>query len=233
MKKILTLVLALCTTLVAMADTTLSVDCGKQVQITATAVTGYHFVKWSDGSTTNPRTVTVSSDSTLRAYFSINQYQVQFQNWDGTVLQDSLYDYGTTPVYTGTPTRIDPTGAVTYTFSGWSPAITTVTADVVYVAQFTSTANLATITAVSQDATKGSVTGGGQYQIGKTATLTATPADACYVFEKWSDGDTTNPRTVTVSADATYTAVFRQLQYNFTVETDNATQGTVDATLVL
>ena len=53
----------------------------------------------------------------------------------------------------------------------------------------------------------GTVTGGGTYEYGKSATLTAT-ANSGYTFSKWSDGVTTNPRTVTVTQDVTYTANF-------------------------
>ena len=40
-------------------------------------------------------------------------------------------------------------------------------------------------------------------------TLTAT-ADDGYEFTKWSDGNTTNPREVEVTKNATYTAVFEK-----------------------
>lgn len=53
----------------------------------------------------------------------------------------------------------------------------------------------------------GIVVGGGSYASGAVTTLTATPADG-YVFNKWSDWITDNPRTVTVTDNATYTAEF-------------------------
>ena len=37
--------------------------------------------------------------------------------------------------------------------------------------------------------------------------MTASPAEG-YVFSRWQDDDTTNPRTITVTEDATYTAYF-------------------------
>lgn len=64
-----------------------------------------------------------------------------------------------------------------------------------------------TITAVPNDSTMGTVTGGGEYEADATATLTATP-NSGYVFVNWNDGNTDNPRTITVTADATYTANF-------------------------
>lgn len=64
-----------------------------------------------------------------------------------------------------------------------------------------------TITAVPNDSAMGTVTGGGEYEADATATLTATP-NSGYVFVNWNDGNTDNPRTITVTADATYTANF-------------------------
>lgn len=63
------------------------------------------------------------------------------------------------------------------------------------------------LTLEANDPTMGSVFGGGTYEAGTEATLTATPNEG-YRFVCWQDGNTDNPRTVTVTADATYTATF-------------------------
>lgn len=55
----------------------------------------------------------------------------------------------------------------------------------------------------------GTVTGGGKYENGATATLEAT-ANAGYTFVEWEDGSKNNPRLVTVTADAEYTANFAE-----------------------
>lgn len=54
----------------------------------------------------------------------------------------------------------------------------------------------------------GTVTGGGKYEEGATATLEAT-ANAGYEFVNWDNGSTNNPLIVTVTADAEYTANFQ------------------------
>ena len=56
-------------------------------------------------------------------------------------------------------------------------------------------------------AVTGTVTGGGTYYVGTHVTLSATPTTPSE-FAGWSDGVTENPRTVTVTSNATYTAVF-------------------------
>ena len=56
----------------------------------------------------------------------------------------------------------------------------------------------------------GTVTGGGTYPEGTEVELEAT-ANEGYVFTRWDDGNTDNPRTITVRCDATYTAVFQEV----------------------
>ncbi len=63
------------------------------------------------------------------------------------------------------------------------------------------------ISVASANPTMGTVTGGGTYDGGTTATLTATP-NTGYHFVQWQDGNTQNPRTITVTGNATYTATF-------------------------
>ena len=66
-----------------------------------------------------------------------------------------------------------------------------------------------TITVGVNDASMGSATGGGKYNVNTEVTLTAT-ANTGYDFVKWSDGNTDNPRTIVVTADAEYTAIFQR-----------------------
>ncbi len=64
-----------------------------------------------------------------------------------------------------------------------------------------------TLTVTSANAQQGTVTGGGEYDEGSTVQLKAT-AKSGYQFQKWDDGNTSSTRTVTVTANATYTAQF-------------------------
>jgi hypothetical protein len=69
----------------------------------------------------------------------------------------------------------------------------------------------------------GEVAGGGMYTDNTTITITATPYDG-YSFLRWSDGNTDNPRTLTVTEDITLTAEFveyRDMTIVFTNSEDN------------
>lgn len=66
-----------------------------------------------------------------------------------------------------------------------------------------------TITVTVSPVGSGIVTGGGTYNSGTTIELYAEPHEG-YEFLKWSDGVTDNPRTVTVTQNKSYTALFTE-----------------------
>lgn len=47
-------------------------DCGTSLYIEASPAEGYHFVRWSDGNTDNPREGSVLSDITFEAVFALD-----------------------------------------------------------------------------------------------------------------------------------------------------------------
>jgi hypothetical protein len=55
----------------------------------------------------------------------------------------------------------------------------------------------------------GTVSGDGDYIENGAATITAT-ANTGYRFVQWNDGNTSNPRTVTVTQNISFTAIFEQ-----------------------
>ena len=74
------------------------------------------------------------------------------------------------------------------------------------------------------DKSKGYVFGDGSYKKGTTIEISATPKDG-YEFVRWSDGNTANPRTLTVTKDISLTAEFTS-QYTITLNCDQL-QGSV------
>ncbi len=66
-----------------------------------------------------------------------------------------------------------------------------------------------TITVTSANESMGTVSGSGEYAFGTVATITAIPNEG-YRFVSWNDGNTDNPRTITVTEDATYIASFEE-----------------------
>ena len=146
----------------------------------------------------------VQGPQTYKATYTAtkNSYTITWQNEDGSLIDQTTVEYGVVPTH-AEPTK-EATEEYTYTFSGWTPAVVAVTGDATYKATFSSVVNVYTI---SVSAANGQVIGGGEYQYGTTTDLTAIP-DEGYVFDQWSDGVTDNPRTITVTGDAEYTALF-------------------------
>ena len=181
--------------------------------MTATPASGYRFVSWQDGNTQNPRTVTVTANATYIATFEAippTQYTLTVVSnnaaW-GTVTGGGTYNAGATVTLTATP-------ASGYRFVSWqdgstqNPRTVTVTANATYIATFEAIPPTQyTITVMSNNDSWGTVSGGGTYNAGSTATLTPIPA-AGYRFVSWQDGNTENPRVFTVTQDATFIATF-------------------------
>lgn len=94
-----------------------NVEFGAEIEVQATANEGYHFVKWSNGETSNPYSFIVGENLDLTAEFAPNQYTVAFTA-DGAMLSSEKLDYGTAIV---APTAPEKEG---YTFNGWNPELT-------------------------------------------------------------------------------------------------------------
>ena len=163
-----------------------------------TAEYTYTFVGWT------PAIVAATSDTTYTATYTAtkNSYTITWQNEDGSLIDQTTVEYGVVPTHAD-PTK-EATAEYTYTFAGWTPAVVAVKGDATYKATFNSVVNVYTISA---SAVNGQVIGGGEYQYGATIDLTAIPNEG-YVFDQWSDGVKDNPRTITVTGDAEYTALF-------------------------
>ena len=83
----------------------------------AVANHGYTFNRWSDGVTANPRTIVLTSDSTITALYDINYYPVVLLGHDGKLLSKQTVAYKHAAQQPEVPAREG------YTFSGWSTDI--------------------------------------------------------------------------------------------------------------
>ena len=81
------------------------------------------------------------------------------------------------------------------------------------------------ITAVADNAATGTVSGSGTYTEGTEVTLIA-KAKTGYVFSKWTDGNTSASRTITVSEAKQYVAVFVKKDNGDSPSGDNSQQTT-------
>ena len=173
---------------------------------------GTYYVRYAatDNYNASLATEVVIADSTKKL-------TVTFVDEDGTVLKTAEYDYGTPAANIEKPA--DPvkeaTAQYTYTFSGWTPVITDVTADATYKATYTSTINEYTIKFVDED--------GETVLDEQTLAYGVTPvyagehptkegdAEHSYVFAGWT------PAIASVTGDAIYKATYTEATNSYTV----------------
>lgn len=104
----------------------------------------YVFVGWT------PALTPVTGDVTYTAVYSDTtaQYKITFENYDGKVLSEAWYDYGTEADAIERPA--DPTkpetAQYTYAFTGWTPEIEKVTQNATYTATYTPVSKTANLT---------------------------------------------------------------------------------------
>ncbi len=196
-------------------------DDGTVVTLTAVPASGWQFDNWSGdlSGSNNPETITMDSDKTVTAIFSLippQQYTLTTNvSGQGSITLNpsgGVYDDGTVVTLTAIP-------AAGWQFDNWSgdlsgsnnPETITMDSDKTVTAifslippqQYTLTTNVSG---------QGSITlnpPGGLYDDGTVVTLTAAPASG-WQFDNWS-GDlsgSNNPETITMDSDKTVTANF-------------------------
>ena len=209
-------------------------DYGNTVTITATPVEHYHFVRWNDGNTDNPRNIEITQDRTITAFFAIDVHHVEVTSGDitrGAVTGGGDFEYGTA-------ITVSASAYSGYQFVRWSNGVSynpytfAVTTDMELAAVFIEEGTVYNITAVAADPTTGTVTGGGPYGVGEEAVLTAIPNNG-YRFDHWGDANYDNPRTVNVTADATYIAFFVSTQGIDDIQNNNVRVYTYDGRIVV
>ena len=197
-----------------------------QIKITSMPKYGYHFTQWNDGDTNNPRTVTVERDSNFTAMFAPDTFQLSVFSGDtvrGNVSGNGRYTYRSLVNISANPKS-------GYQFVRWvnggtnNPRLVTLLCDTSFTAIFAP--NNYKLSVVSSDTVKGNVSGDGSYMYLGTAKLVATPKYG-YHFTKWNDGDTTNPRLVTLLGDTSFSASFAPNNYNLAVVSSDTVKGIV------
>src|SRR5450830_624590 len=207
--------------------------------VTAVPNAGYHFVSWSDTSTTNPRTDTnVTVDVNVTAIFSsaIDTFTIAASAGDhGSISPsgDTTIDYGGSQAYTISPTSLGyhvadvlvdnvSAGAVTtYTFTNVTVAHT-------ITATFTTAIDTFTLTYTA--GANGTITGTSPQTVGYGAsgTLVTAVPNAGYHFLSWSDGILTAARTDTnVTANKTVTATFTTVIDAYTITVESGHNGRI------
>ena len=200
---------------------------GEIVRISATPKVGYLFARWSDGNTENPRKITVESELSLTAEFTaVCRLSVLSNDATmGTVKGSGEYAESTIVILSALPNE-------GFQFARWNDGSTenprpmTVMEDTELTAEFLPLHSLS----VTADATTDIVEGSGEYAEGTVVILSALPNEG-FQFARWNDGNTENPRPVTVMEDTELTAEFETGSHRLSVRSGNEDMGNVTALL--
>ena len=190
-------------------------NAGDQIELKASPMEGYEFVQWSDGVSTNPRTLTVTGNKSLIAIFRIRTISISVTAGAGGTVKGTVsgaYDYGTSVSFSAVP-------AEHYRFTGWSDGNTDRERYITLVKDTVITASFVAIPLYTLSLTAGE---GGQIRVDNdpytttfnrvyeenTSVVIEAAANANYVFSRWSDGNTNAIRVVPMNSDLTLTAEF-------------------------
>ena len=167
---------------------------GQSCTVSATANTGYNFVRWTENGnqvSTNPNyTFVVNGNRTLVAQFQAQSYYVATNSNPsngGTTSGSGLYSYGESCTVTAMP-------ALGYDFVNWTENNTPVSTEAAYTFTVTNGHNLVAnfvlqtfeINATVNPGIGGSITGGGNYHYGDQVTLTVETFED-YAFRNWTE----------------------------------------------
>ena len=192
--------------------------------LNATPDYGYRFVKWSDGNTDNPRMIELTQDITLTAEFAKNTYTISTESsnpeWGTTAGgKSALYldeieisataNYGYHFVQWSDREYIcDDWGDGVCYWGHWGDYNTEPTRTIVVERDSVFTATFAkNVYTITKNAEHGYISGSWEAEYLDEVTMTVNP-DYGYHFTQWSDGNTDNPRTITLTQDTTFEAIF-------------------------
>ena len=190
------------------------------------APTGYEFRGWATTPNGNVEYqpnkkvfVDANGDNNLYAVWQVKTYTVTWVNWDNKELEkDEDVPYGADPEYDGdTPTKAAD-AQYSYKFAGWNPAVSPVTGDVTYKAQFEAVTNTYTVTWVNWDNKElekdEDVPYGADPEYDGDTPTKAADAQYSYKFKGWT------PEVKTVTGDATYQATYAKEANSYTLTYD-------------
>ncbi|MCD8442262.1 InlB B-repeat-containing protein [Tenacibaculum dicentrarchi] len=208
-------------------------------EVKAIANTGYEFVKWSDGNTSETRTDIADADKEFTAEFVkvIEKFTVKYTAGNnGTITGDLSQN-----IEEGNSTsQVKAIADAGYKFVKWSDGNTSETrtdiadADKEFTAEFVKVIEKFTVKYTAGN--NGTITGNLAQTIeeGKATSQVKAIADAGYEFVKWSDNNTSKTRTDIADADKEFKAEFVKtvvVVKNYTVKYTAGNNGTITGNL--
>ena len=219
-------------------------DAFSTVNISATPATGYTFSDWqvSNGDVTLANAFSSSTTFTMpNGNVSITAVYIPL-SYNVTLTGDGTENGGGSKTY-GSTVNISATARIGYTFSNWTSSDVTLTNASSSSTSFVMPNNAVTVTAnytakdynVTVNGTNGTQIAsapGGNFNIGETVTLSATP-NAGYTFSNWTtsstgvslvDSNSSSTTFVMPANDVVVTANYTAINYTVTVDGSGGTE---------
>ena len=155
----------------------------------------------------------------------VSKYKITFKNGDD-VLQETEFESGIMPVYSGNIPEKASTAQHTYIFKGWSPEIVAVSGEATYVAEFDEIINKYTVKFVNGDeiVSETKLDYGTNISVPTKIPIKESDAQYTYVFKGWS-GYTEG---LTVTGNVTFAA-----EFNGVLNGDSAENESEDYKLII
>ncbi len=187
---------------------------------------GFYFDHWNDNSTENPRTIDLTQDTSFVAYFiPADPFLVYLHDttyvdrwqYDTTYLHDTTYvdrwQYDTTYIHDTTIVdrwQFDTTYIHDTTYVDCWQYDTTYIDNYIHDTLFLDI-DYNHISVISGNPSRGLVAGNGDFPRGTQVEIAAIPIRGSQ-FVSWQDGNTDNPRTVSLDEDLVFVATFDALE---------------------
>ena len=207
---------------------------GDQLTMSAQSDQWSHFVRWNDGNTDNPRTITTNGNADYTAYFETYRYSVRVQSDDAArgsayiskVVKGDTIEYNDSvgSFEAGSEVFLAYQANYGYHFVQWSDSVTDnprtiyLTQDTAFTAVFAP--NNYIITTASANPEWGTTTGDTIAPFATEVHISAIP-NYGYYLERWSDNNVDAVRSIVVSEDKTYTAIFAPRNFRIETKTDS------------
>ena len=173
---------------------------------------GYHFVQWNDGNTDNPRTISLTQDTTFTAQFAINQYTISVtcNPQQGSIEgEGGTFNHGTELTYKANANE-------GYHFVQWSDGVINNPRTIILTQETNLSAVFALNTytlSITCNVDQGYVNGtSGVFEHGTSHNFEAIP-NTGFHFIQWSDEVVDNPRTIILTQDSILSAEFAKNKY--------------------
>jgi len=172
---------------------------------------GHKFIGWYLEDKKYTFTGEVTKNIELTAKWEKEKYEITFKDYDDSVIEVVIVEYGDTPKINVTPTR-QSDAQYSYEFVGWSPNIVTVTENTTYKAVYNSVINKYEVTFVDGDETLNKET----VEYGKIISKPNDLTKEGHKFIGWYLGDEKYTFTEEVTKNIELTAKWEKEKYEIT-----------------